>query len=114
MEPQEASSLDEKPRDLKRNDDADLSTGSFSDDKAPSEPQEPAAPNPVINKNALTVPNGGFAAWLQVACGFCLFFNTWGILNAFGVFQTYYESGELFTKSSSDISWIGAMQGALF
>ena len=39
-----------------------------------------------------------------------LFFNTWGILNAFGVFQTYYESGALFTRSSSDISWIGAVQ----
>lgn len=33
-----------------------------------------------------------------------------GILNAFGVFQTYYESGALFTSSSSDISWIGSIQ----
>lgn len=55
-------------------------------------------------------PNGGLQAWLHVLGGFMLFFNTWGILNAFGVFQTYYESGVLFTKSSSDISWIGAIQ----
>lgn len=32
-------------------------------------------------------PDGGIEAWLQVTGGFCLFFNTWGILNTFGVFQ---------------------------
>ncbi|KAF2690142.1 monocarboxylate permease-like protein, mch4 [Lentithecium fluviatile CBS 122367] len=55
-------------------------------------------------------PDGGLMAWLQVAAGFMLFFNTWGMLNAFAVFQTYYESGELFEASSSDISWIGSIQ----
>lgn len=39
-----------------------------------------------------------------------LFFNTWGILNTFGIYQTYYESGALFHESSSTISWIGAIQ----
>ena len=57
-----------------------------------------------------STPNGGFVAWLQVAAGFMLFFNTWGIINTFAVFQTYYESGELFVASSSDISWIGSVQ----
>jgi hypothetical protein len=33
-----------------------------------------------------------------------------GILNTFGVFQTYYESGDLFTETSSNISWIGSVQ----
>ncbi|KAI1770472.1 MFS general substrate transporter [Hypoxylon cercidicola] len=55
-------------------------------------------------------PNGGLVAWLHVVGGFMLFFNTWGILNAFGVFQTYYETGQLFERSSSDISWIGSIQ----
>ncbi|KAL7626112.1 hypothetical protein AAE478_002882 [Parahypoxylon ruwenzoriense] len=55
-------------------------------------------------------PNGGLVAWLHVLGGFMLFFNTWGILNAFGVFQTYYESRALFDRSSSDISWIGSIQ----
>ena len=55
-------------------------------------------------------PDGGLTAWLQVAGGFSLFFNTWGILNAFGIFQTYYESGALFHESSSNISWIGSIQ----
>ncbi|KAJ6167157.1 hypothetical protein N7470_002604 [Penicillium chermesinum] len=68
-------------------------------------PTSPAAPGPP--------PDGGTVAWLQVAAGFVLFFNTWGMINTFGVFQTYYESGELFTASSSDISWIGAIQSFL-
>jgi MFS family permease len=33
-----------------------------------------------------------------------------GILNTFGVFQTYYESGDLFQETSSNISWIGSVQ----
>lgn len=36
-----------------------------------------------------------------------------GILNTFGIYQTYYESGELFQASSSDLSWIGAIQACL-
>ncbi|ROV95040.1 hypothetical protein VPNG_09493 [Cytospora leucostoma] len=58
-------------------------------------------------------PNGGLLAWLQVASGFLLFFSTWGMINTFAVFQTYYESGELFTASSSNISWIGSIQAFL-
>ncbi|KAK7733910.1 hypothetical protein SLS53_008060 [Cytospora paraplurivora] len=58
-------------------------------------------------------PNGGLLAWLQVAAGFMLFFSTWGMINTFAVFQTYYESGDLFTASSSNISWIGSIQAFL-
>ncbi|KAJ1561567.1 hypothetical protein HK405_003514, partial [Cladochytrium tenue] len=54
--------------------------------------------------------DGGAVAWLQVAAVFSVSFNTWGILNTFGVFQTYYESGALFSETSSNISWIGAVQ----
>ena len=54
-------------------------------------------------------PNGGTAAWLHVLGSALLYFNTWGISNAFGVYQTYYESGALFHESSSDISWIGSI-----
>ncbi|CRG82824.1 hypothetical protein PISL3812_00170 [Talaromyces islandicus] len=63
---------------------------------------QPAGPPPP--------PNGGLTAWLQVAGGFMIFFNTWGLINTFAVFQTYYESGALFTQSSSNISWIGSIQ----
>lgn len=69
-------------------------------------PQSPAGPNHGQHQP----PNGGLTAWVQVAAGFAIFFNTWGVLNTFGVFQTYYETGQLFVESSSNIAWIGAMQ----
>lgn len=61
------------------------------------------APTKPVSIDASTPPMGS-ACMLQVLGGFMLFFNTWGILNAFGVFQTFYESGAHFTVSSSDIS----------
>ncbi|KAF2863311.1 MFS general substrate transporter [Piedraia hortae CBS 480.64] len=66
---------------------------------------EPPTPGPP--------PDGGTVAWLQVASSWCLFFNTWGILNTFGVFQTYYESKKLFHASSSTIAWIGSIQAVM-
>ncbi|KAK4548824.1 hypothetical protein LTR36_008597 [Oleoguttula mirabilis] len=58
-------------------------------------------------------PDGGLTAWLQVLGGYFIFFNTWGLINAFGVFQTYY-SGELLTnQSNSTISWIGTFTSFL-
>ncbi|CRG86526.1 Monocarboxylate transporter 13 [Talaromyces islandicus] len=59
------------------------------------------------------IPNGGFHAWLQVFGAFLLFFNSWGIINTFGAFQTYYEFNSLKSSSSSSISWIGTVQGFL-
>ena len=55
-------------------------------------------------------PNGGLLAWVQVASGFSIFFNSWGLLTTFGVFQTSYESPTLFHESSSTISWIPSLQ----
>ncbi|QSZ31332.1 hypothetical protein DSL72_000895 [Monilinia vaccinii-corymbosi] len=34
--------------------------------------------------------------------------NTWGFINSFGVFQTYYVS--VLSRPAADISWIGSMQ----
>lgn len=41
---------------------------------------------PSVN-NIRSVPNGGTKAWLQVLASFFLFFNSWGIVNTFGMFQ---------------------------
>ncbi|KAF2872231.1 major facilitator superfamily domain-containing protein [Massariosphaeria phaeospora] len=71
----------------------------------PPAPSPPSGPPPP--------PNGGPKAWLHVAGSFMLYFNTWGIMNAFGVYQTYYESGALFTTSSSSISWVGSISAFL-
>ncbi|KAK2009317.1 MFS general substrate transporter [Colletotrichum eremochloae] len=59
-----------------------------------------------------TPPDGGPLAWLQVAGSFFLFFNSWGILGSYGVFQTYYQAH--MTDASVDaIAWIGSIQSCL-
>ncbi|KAK7756721.1 hypothetical protein SLS62_001162 [Diatrype stigma] len=55
-------------------------------------------------------PEEGLVAWLQVLGSFALYFNTWGMINTFGVFQTYYAADLLSHKSQSAISWIGSTQ----
>ena len=80
-----------------------------TDAKKQSDLEKPATP-PAPTSGPLAPPNGGLVAWLQVAAGFILFFNTWGMISAFSVYQTYYESGELFKASSTNISWIGSIQ----
>ncbi|GFF54365.1 hypothetical protein IFM51744_08347 [Aspergillus udagawae] len=79
-------------------------------DDSPKEVGEKLTTPPSAPSGPPSPPSGGLTAWLQVAAGFVLFFNTWGMINAFAVFQTYYESGELFIASSSEISWIGSIQ----
>jgi len=69
----------------------------------------PAAAPPPQSRNQRQL-DGGLRAWLQVVGGWCIAFNTWGVLNTFGIFQTYYESGVLFTETSSSIAWIGSIQ----
>lgn len=58
-------------------------------------------------------PNGGLDAWLQVLGGFFVYFNTWGLIITFGVFQSYYQNHHLSHYSPSQISWIGTIQSFL-
>ncbi|KAI0179888.1 MFS general substrate transporter [Hypoxylon sp. FL1284] len=53
-------------------------------------------------------PDGGVDAWTQVAMGWLVIFTTWGWVNSFGSFQTYYTS--VLPQSPSTISWIGSVQ----
>ncbi|KAJ6013847.1 hypothetical protein N7540_008438 [Penicillium herquei] len=91
-----------------------------------SSKSESSIPDPVVDSDNSTTenqtpekspvpppPNGGLNAWLQVAAAFFLFFNSWGLVNTFGVFQTYYEETLLSAYSASSISWIGTVQGFL-
>ncbi|KAK1145908.1 hypothetical protein N8T08_003854 [Aspergillus melleus] len=55
----------------------------------------------------------GLTAWLQVLGSFFLFFNSWGVINTWGAFQTYYEQNILSDVSSSSIAWIGSLQSFL-
>lgn len=59
------------------------------------------------------IPDGGREAWLVVMGSMVTLFHTWGVINSFGVFQTYYETELLRDSSPSDISWIGSLQAAL-
>ncbi|ROW07539.1 hypothetical protein VPNG_07075 [Cytospora leucostoma] len=75
-----------------------------------AEDQKPrAAPPPGIPVQ----PNGGLDAWLQVFGGFFVYFNTWGLIITFGVFQSYYQNHLLSHYSPSQISWIGTIQAFL-
>lgn len=53
-------------------------------------------------------PDGGRQAWTQVAMGWLVIFTTWGYVNSFGAFQTYYTA--TMTEPASAISWIGSVQ----
>ncbi|MCJ1394629.1 hypothetical protein MMC18_007509 [Xylographa bjoerkii] len=58
----------------------------------------------------MTFPEGGARAW-SVAIGCAgVMFCTLGHVNAFGVYQEYYETHQLQDHSPSDISWIGSLQ----
>ncbi|KAI0893157.1 MFS general substrate transporter [Annulohypoxylon nitens] len=53
-------------------------------------------------------PDGGRVAWIACLCGHLAIMNTWGFINSFGVFQTYYVS--MLGRAQSDVSWIGSIQ----
>ncbi|BGP37108.1 hypothetical protein JCM10449v2_001012 [Rhodotorula kratochvilovae] len=59
-------------------------------------------------------PDGGLRAWLNVLGGFLVLFASFGVVNALGAFQAYYEQFLFPHKSSSDIAWIGSTQLCLF
>ncbi|OKL62002.1 hypothetical protein UA08_02913 [Talaromyces atroroseus] len=63
--------------------------------------------------NASSVPNGGTMAWLQVLSAHILFFNSWGIVNTFGSYETFYQIDFLSSSTSSAIAWIGSIQAFL-
>ncbi|KAK0631491.1 major facilitator superfamily domain-containing protein [Immersiella caudata] len=60
------------------------------------------------------MPNGGWLAWSQTLACFLMSFCSLGLLNSFGIFQSYYQTSLLDSYPSSSITWIGTIQGALF
>ncbi|KAI9884896.1 MAG: hypothetical protein M1823_003303 [Watsoniomyces obsoletus] len=53
-------------------------------------------------------PDGGARAWVQVLMSHLVVFNTWGYINSFGAFQTYYM--KQLGHPPSDIAWVGSVQ----
>ncbi|RAL01426.1 MCT family MFS transporter [Aspergillus ibericus CBS 121593] len=55
-------------------------------------------------------PEGGFKAWMAVLACWCVMFNTFGYINAFGIYEAYYKNSFLHHESDSNIAWIGSLQ----
>lgn len=58
-------------------------------------------------------PMNGRIAKLHALTAILIVFNTWGLCNAFGLFQAYYARYYLHGTGPSAISWIGSIQLAL-
>ncbi|KAI9460695.1 MFS general substrate transporter [Boletus coccyginus] len=58
-------------------------------------------------------PDGGLKAWSVILATGLTTFAAFGYINAWGIFQAYYEAVMLPDNSSSDIAWIGSVQYAL-
>ncbi|KAJ7493669.1 monocarboxylate permease [Mycena latifolia] len=65
----------------------------------------------VLHSEASDFPDGGIKAWV-VVFGVCIL-SSWGYLNSWGVFQTYYQQTTLHRSSPSQIAWIGSLQHSL-
>ncbi|KAH0379841.1 MFS general substrate transporter, partial [Aureobasidium melanogenum] len=71
--------------------------------EAESAPSTPATPAP-------SFPEGGTRAWLVVVGCWCVAFASFGIVNTFGVYETYYLRTYLHDYSPSTVAWIGSIQ----
>jgi hypothetical protein len=59
-------------------------------------------------------PEGGLKAYLTVLGAFTALVCTFGQMNAFGTYQTWYTSHQLHHLPASTISWIGSIQYWVF
>ena len=57
--------------------------------------------------------DGGLHSWLAVFGGCLVLFNCWGLVQAFGAFQSFYTLTLLRTYDASTIAWIGTIQAFL-
>jgi MCP family monocarboxylic acid transporter-like MFS transporter 10 len=64
-------------------------------------------------KEPLSSHEGGQEAWLTVAGSFLVYYCSYGVINSFGFFQTYYQTEFLTSTRPSTISLIGTTQIAL-
>ncbi|KZT25256.1 MFS monocarboxylate transporter-like protein [Neolentinus lepideus HHB14362 ss-1] len=55
-------------------------------------------------------PDGGKVAWSVVVGAWLVSFSSFGYVNAYGVYQDYYQTHQLSEYSASTISWIGSLQ----
>ncbi|OCK84024.1 MFS general substrate transporter [Lepidopterella palustris CBS 459.81] len=58
-------------------------------------------------------PKEGVKAWLQATGSFLVYVATWGLLSAYGSYQSYYETTLLAHTRTDKIAWVGTVQGVL-
>jgi len=54
-------------------------------------------------------PDGGTKAWMTALVAHLVVFNTWGFINSFGLFQTYYVN-TMKIGGESQVAWIGSLE----
>jgi hypothetical protein len=59
-----------------------------------------------LKQTQITFPDGGTRAWLVVFGAGLAFFVSFGLMNAWGVLETYYLQTILKDSSESSVSWI--------
>ncbi|ANZ76469.1 BA75_04346T0 [Komagataella pastoris] len=84
---------------------------SFPDDNICklNHPKKEEKTKQVIEFDQEEFPEGGFG-WLVVIAGWCMMATTYGMVNSFGVYQTYYQTTLYPDQSAFKISVIGALQ----
>ncbi|KAI7970243.1 hypothetical protein EIK77_000245 [Talaromyces pinophilus] len=65
---------------------------------------------PVSSETAVvdSFPDGGARSWLVVMGSFFLLMASYGMMNSVGVFQSYLETNQLSSYSSTDVGWISS------
>ncbi|KAK4056865.1 hypothetical protein OIO90_002115 [Microbotryomycetes sp. JL221] len=106
---------EESQQDDKEGDDEKDTTGNDRDLHGSTPPHydpEPLAPVSSLDAARKFISadftEGGLQGWLNVAGSFMILFATFGYVNAFGAYQSYYQLNFLSHKSASDIAWIGS------
>ncbi|KAI0155203.1 MFS general substrate transporter [Xylariaceae sp. FL1272] len=62
------------------------------------------------SESEVEIHDAGIHGYMRILGAFFVHFITLGLPATFGTYQSYYEANLLSTYSSSDISWIGAIQ----
>ncbi|KAK1252365.1 hypothetical protein MKX08_003552 [Trichoderma sp. CBMAI-0020] len=91
----------------------EIESAIFSGGEAGEGANEKATGTPIENKDQSVhheFPEGGLKAWLVVFGCWCTSFASFGYVNSFGVYETYYLKTFLSDRSPSDVAWIGAIQ----
>ncbi|KAL6900170.1 major facilitator superfamily domain-containing protein [Trichoderma evansii] len=91
----------------------EIESAIFSGGEGVEGADEKAIGTPIENKNQPVqheFSEGGLKAWLVVFGCWCTSFASFGYVNSFGVYETYYLQTFLSDHSPSDVAWIGAIQ----